>query len=79
MVITKDIKIKSRGETDIINITNEVKNAVQKSKIKNGIVNIFVPGATGALTTVEYESGLVSDLKDAFEKIESKVGKELSV
>ena len=68
MVVTKSIKIKSRGETDIINITGEVENAVQKSKIKSGIATVFVFGATAGLTTVEYESGLVSDLKEAFEK-----------
>lgn len=68
MVITKSIKIKSKGETDIINITDEVESALQKTKLKNGIVTIFVPGATGAVTTVEYESGLLSDLKKAFEK-----------
>ena len=68
MVITKNIKLKSRGETDIINITGEVEGVVGKSKLKNGIVTIFVSGATGALTTVEYESGLVSDLKVAFER-----------
>jgi len=68
MVVTKTIKLKSRGETDIINITDEVSSAVEKSKVKKGVVTLFVPGATGAITTVEYESGLVSDLKEAFEK-----------
>lgn len=68
MVVTKTIKIKSRGETDIIDITSDVKNILKKGKLKAGTVTIFVPGATGALTTVEYESGLVSDLKEAFEK-----------
>ena len=68
MVVTKHIKLKSSGETDIIDITKDVDGAVSKSKVKNGTVTLFVPGATGALTTVEYESGLVSDLKAAFEK-----------
>jgi len=74
MVVTKTIKLKSRGETDIINITNETQDAVQKSKIKNGIVTVFVPGATGGITTVEYEAGLVKDLKDVFEKIAPRNG-----
>jgi len=72
MVTTKHIKLESRGETDIINITNEVESAVRKSKVKNGTVTVFVPGATGGITTVEYEPGLVSDLKDAFERIASR-------
>ena len=66
-VVTKKIKISSRGETDIIDITPDVSDLLEKSKLKDGIVNIFVPGATGGLTTVEYESGLISDLKDAFD------------
>lgn len=75
MVITKSLKLKSRGETDIINITDGVASAVGKSKVKNGTVTVFVSGATGGLTTVEYESGLVSDLKDLFEKVAPRDGK----
>jgi len=69
MVVTKHIKLKSQGETDILNITSEVQNALKKSKIKNGTVTVFVSGATGGLTTVEYEPGLVNDLKDLFERL----------
>ena len=74
MVVTKSIKVKSRGETDIINITPEVESALQKSKVKNGTVTVFVPGATAGITTVEYEPGLVSDLKAAFEKLAPRDG-----
>ncbi|NQU94711.1 MAG: YjbQ family protein [Candidatus Omnitrophica bacterium] len=75
MVKTKHIKLKSKGETDIINITSEVENAVGGAKLKNGTVTVFVSGATGGLTTVEYEPGLVSDLKMAFEKLAPRDGK----
>jgi secondary thiamine-phosphate synthase enzyme len=68
MVITKSINLDTRGETDIIDITGNVEKALAQSKLKAGAVTLFVRGATGALTTVEYESGLVSDLKKAFEK-----------
>jgi secondary thiamine-phosphate synthase enzyme len=68
MVVTKNITLKSRGETDIINVTPQVEEALSKSKLKNGIATVFVTGATGGITTLEYESGLISDLKDAFEK-----------
>jgi len=74
MVITKNIKLKSRGETDIINITAEVEKALGKSKLKKGIATMFVSGATAGLTTVEYEPGLVSDLKAAFEKLAPRRG-----
>lgn len=74
MVVTKSIKVKSKGETDIIDITPDVADALKASRLKNGIVNVFVPGATGGITTVEYESGLVEDLKVAFEKLAPRKG-----
>jgi secondary thiamine-phosphate synthase enzyme len=69
MVVTKTVKIKSHGETDIINITDDIEEAVRASKVTSGIATVFVPGATGGLTSVEYEPGLVSDLRDAFERV----------
>lgn len=74
MVITKKIKLSTRGDTDIINITAETSSAVLNSGLKNGSVNIFVPGSTGGITTLEYEPGLVSDLKTFFEKVAPKAG-----
>ena len=67
MVITKNIKLKSRGETDIINITDNVNGYVENSKVKNGIVTVFVPGSTAGLTTIEYEPGLIEDIRQSFE------------
>ena len=74
MVITKSIKLKTRGETDIIDITGKVADYVQSSKVKDGIVTIFMPGSTGGLTTIEYESGLIEDLKQSFEVIAPRDG-----
>lgn len=74
MVITKNITLKTQGETEIINITQEVGKGVGESKLKNGTVTVFVAGATGGITTVEYESGLVSDLKDLFERLAPRDG-----
>ena len=71
-VVTKKIKLSTKGDTDIINITAEVASAVLSSDLKNGSVTIFVPGSTGGITTVEYEPGLVEDLKTFFEKIAPK-------
>jgi len=73
-VITNSIKLKSKGETDIIEITSDVRDILKKSALKDGIANIFVPGATCGLTTVEYEPGLVKDLKDAFERLAPRNG-----
>lgn len=68
-VVSDKIKFKTKGSADIIDITNMVDRAVQDSSINSGIVTLFVPGATGAVTTIEYEPGLVTDLKEFVEKI----------
>jgi len=73
-VITKRIKFSTKGDTDIINITTETASAVLSSGLKNGSVTIFVPGSTGGITTVEYEPGLVQDLRAFFEKIAPESG-----
>jgi len=73
-VKTDNLKLKTKGETDIIDITGEVKNALKKSKLEKGVITVFVPGATGALTTVEYEPGLMRDLAEAFEKLAPREG-----
>jgi len=64
-----EIKIKTKGEVDIIDITNEIQNVIEKSNINNGIVCIFVPGSTGTITTIEYEPGLMKDLPRTLQKI----------
>lgn len=74
-VITEKIKLNSNGDTDIIDITSEVSGALKGTGLKNGLVTVFVSGSTGGLTTVEYEPGLVADLKKFFEKIAPKSGK----
>ena len=74
MVITKTIKMNTKGETDIIDITSSVGSLLKKSGAKEGTATIFVVGATGGITTVEYEPGLVSDLKDVFEKLAPRKG-----
>ena len=73
-IITKKINLKTKGDTDIVNITTETASAVLNSELKNGSVTIFVPGSTGSITTVEYEPGLVEDLQTFFEKIAPKSG-----
>ena len=66
------ITIQTNGEVDIVDITSDVQQQVHQSKLNNGIVCIFIPGSTGALTTLEYEPGLVKDLPRALEKIAPK-------
>jgi len=66
------IELDTKGEMDIIDITHDVQEIVEESGIENGIVLIFCPGSTGAITTIEYEDGLLYDLPQALEKIAPK-------
>jgi len=63
------IKKATKGNTDIVNITDDVNKAIKKSEIEEGIANVFVVGSTAGLTTIEYEPGLEKDLKAFFEKV----------
>jgi secondary thiamine-phosphate synthase enzyme len=71
-VITKTIQIKTKGEDDIVNITEKTSKVIENSEIKNGTVTIFVSGSTAALTTIEYEPGLLSDFPKMLERIAPK-------
>jgi len=61
--------VKTKGRGDFINITDKVISAVEKSGIKNGAAIIFICGSTAALTTMEYEKGLIEDMREFLEKI----------
>jgi secondary thiamine-phosphate synthase enzyme len=69
MVITETISIKTKGFCDIINITPQVLSIIEQSSVANGLVTIFCAGSTGSITTIEYESGALKDLKEALERI----------
>ena len=69
MVFTYEFAVDTRGFCDIHDITPEVKKAVDISGISSGIVCVFVNGSTAGVTTCEYESGLIKDLKEAFERL----------
>jgi len=68
-VRTRKIEFSTDGEGSIKDITEEVKAEVKASNISNGITTLFVPGSTGAVTTLEYEPGLIKDLPAALERI----------
>ena len=68
-VTTKQIKISSKSENDIIDITKQVADVISESGISNGIITVFVSGSTGAITTIEYEPGLVKDFPDLLSRI----------
>jgi len=63
------IEFETQGKNEIIDITDHLRTLLQEKKINNGCVLLFVPGATGALSTIEYEPGLIKDLPELMEKI----------
>jgi secondary thiamine-phosphate synthase enzyme len=69
---TETIRIKSRGENDIIDITEQTSEAIRQSKVKNGIVTLFVSGSTAAITTIEYEPGLRYDFPKMLSRVAPK-------
>lgn len=71
-VETTSFSFSTEAELDIVDVTHEVAEVVEKSDIHDGVVTVFVPGSTGALTTLEYEPGLVQDMEDFFERCASK-------
>ena len=69
MVQTLSIELKTRGNGDILDITGQSAAAVRESGLKDGTLTIFCPSSTSALTTIEYESGCISDLRRLFDEI----------
>lgn len=75
MVKTQKIQVKTKGKTDIHDITGPVSQAVAASGVKDGIVTLFNVSSTAGITTTEYEPGLANyDIKAAFEKIAPENG-----
>jgi len=68
-MVTKYIKINTKGNSDIIDITPEIEEIIAEEKISDGILFLSVIGSTAALTTMEYEPGLIKDLKNTVEKV----------
>lgn len=68
-VSTKSFTIKTKGDTDILDITAQVNKALKETQMRNGILTAFVPGSTAGITTTEYEPGLLQDLPATFEKL----------
>ncbi len=69
MVKTGSIQLSTQGNADVKEITGHIAQVVNDSEISSGTVTIFCPSSTSALTTIEYESGCVSDLRRLFEEI----------
>lgn len=68
-VITASLQLNTRGHADVHDISDAVAKVVKDSGIKNGVVTLFCPSSTSALTTIEFESGAINDLKRFFDEI----------
>ena len=68
MVVTKKISLQTKGNCDIIDITPQVEQQVAETDITNGTVTLFITGSTAGITTIESESGLLSDFKSMWER-----------
>lgn len=74
MIETKTLVFRTKAGTDIIDISKEVSEAVRKSKIKSGLVSVFVSGSTASVSTLEFEPNLIKDMKKALERIAPEKG-----
>ena len=68
-VVGKQISLSTQGDGQVIDITDQVSSHLRDLGLKSGIVTLFTPGSTSALTTIEFESGAVRDLQQLFDRI----------
>jgi len=68
-VVTERFKIKTKGFSEVKDITPEVAKAISRSGLASGIALVFVAGSTAGITTIEFESGAVADLQRALDKL----------
>ncbi len=71
----QQLEFRTRREGEILDITEKVQGIVESSRLKNGVATLFVPGSTGALTTIEFEPGLLYDFPAALERVAPKDGR----
>ncbi|MFC1897034.1 secondary thiamine-phosphate synthase enzyme YjbQ [Chloroflexota bacterium] len=68
MVVTKKISLQTKGSCDIIDITPQVEQQLAETDINNGTATLFVAGSTAGITTIEFESGALSDFQGMWER-----------
>jgi len=69
IIHTAKLTEKTQGHCDIIDITAKVQEQLERQKVRRGLATLFVSGSTASLTTIEYESGVLEDLKELLEKL----------
>jgi len=68
-VVTKSITFKTKGNCDFIDITAQVADEVKQSEVNNGAVTLFISGSTAGITTIEYESRLLGDFRNMWDRV----------
>ena len=68
-IICEKFTVHTKGNTDIVDVTNEVKNLVYRHSLKDAVVFVYVAGSTVSITNIVYEPGLLKDLPEALDKI----------
>ena len=68
-VINGKFSVNTRGNTDIIDVTQNVKNVVYMHSLQNAVVHVYVAGSTVSITNIEFEPGLLVDLPEALDRI----------
>lgn len=68
MVVTKKISLQTKGQCDIIDITPQIKQEMAETGMNNGTATLFVAGSTAGISTIEFESGLLSDFQKMWER-----------
>ena len=68
-VHTGQLRFSTEGDGDVIDLTAGVENVLESAGVENGVVSVFVPGSTAAVTAMEFEPGGVRDLRAALERL----------
>lgn len=68
-VLTLTLQVKTKGQGDLVDLTPHLNSGLQKAGFKEGSMTVFVGGSTAAITTFEYEPGLIEDMKEAYERL----------
>lgn len=68
-ILNEHLSIHTKGDPELIDITQRVEAIFEKSGLKNGNLTVFVTGSTAAITTFEYEPGMVKDMRALYEKL----------
>jgi secondary thiamine-phosphate synthase enzyme len=74
LIRTEKLEVKTKGENDIVNVTNGIQGSLTRSEAKEGFLVLFLQSTTSALTIMEYEEGLLRDLPNAMEELAPKSG-----